>query len=125
MLKGLLITLAAMLICTVIPIAQVLLAPFGPFLGAYFGIRFVDIGDRPPLMAAAIFGCVVGTASAVILAIAAIVLMLTLAMPARFIILTWIAVGVFAAYVAGMSTLGGMYRLMKMQAAPAPAAEPS
>ena len=46
MAKGVLTALAVMLICTVIPIAQVLLAPFGPFLGAYYGIRSVDTGDR-------------------------------------------------------------------------------
>lgn len=123
MTKGLLTTLAVMLICTVIPVAQVLLAPFGPFLGAYFGIRSYDIGDRTPLLAATIFGCVVGMASAAILAVIAIALTLALSMPSRLIILTWIAVAVFASYVAGMSTLGGLYRLMKTQSAGAPAVE--
>jgi len=113
-----------MLVCTVIPIAQVLLAPFGPFLGAYFGIRSVDVGDRAPLLAATWFGCVVGAVSAVILAVIAIVLTLALPIPGRFVILTWIAVAVFSAYVAGMSTLGGLYRLMKTQTAvTAPASE--
>ena len=115
MARGVLTTLAVMLICTVIPIAQVLLAPFGPFLGAYYGIRSVDTGDRAPLMAATYFGCVVGAVSAVILAAIAIVLILALPIPGRFVILTWIAVAVFSAYVAGMSTLGGLYRLMKTQ----------
>ncbi len=45
------------------------------------------------------------------------ILTLALPMPGRFVALTWIAVAVFATYVAGMSTLGGMYRLMKMRAA--------
>ena len=117
MAKGVLTTLAVMLVCTIIPIAQVLLAPFGPFLGAYYGIRSVDTGDRAPLLAAAWFGCVVGAVSAVILAAIAIVLTLALPIPGRFVILSWIAVGVFSAYVAGMSTLGGLYRLMKTQSA--------
>ncbi|MYC34620.1 MAG: hypothetical protein F4X64_15770 [Chloroflexi bacterium] len=117
MAKGVLTALAVMLICTVIPIAQVLLAPFGPFLGAYFGIRSVDVGDRAPLLAAAWFGCVVGAVSAVILAAIAIIVTLALPIPGRFVILTWIAVAVFSAYVAGMSTLGGLYRLIKTQTA--------
>ena len=52
MTKGLLTALAVMLICTVIPVAQVLLAPFGPFLGAYFGIRSVAVDAERPLVAA-------------------------------------------------------------------------
>ncbi len=114
MTKGLLTALAVMLICTVIPVAQVLLAPFGPFLGAYFGIRSVATDADRPLVAAARFGCVVGIVSAAILAVIAVILMFAVPMPDKFIILTWIAVVVFAAYVAGMSTLGGLYRLLKM-----------
>ena len=125
MTKGLLTALAVMLICTVIPIAQVLLAPFGPFIGAYYGIRSVGPGDRTPLLAATIFGCVVGAASALILAVIAIILTFAWLEDRRYIILTWIAVAVFSAYVAGMSTLGGLYRLMKTQSAAvaAPATE--
>ncbi len=121
MTRGLLTTLAVMLICTVIPIAQVLLAPFGPFIGAYYGIRSVDVGDRTPLLAATVFGCVVGAASALILAVIALVLTFAWLDDHRYIILTWIAVAVFSAYVAGMSTLGGLYRLMKTQTAVAAA----
>ena len=125
MTRGLLTTLAVMLICTVIPIAQVLLAPFGPFIGAYYGIRSVDVGDRTPLLAATVFGCVVGAASALILAAIALILTFALLEDRRYIILTWIAVAVFSAYVAGMSTLGGLYRLLKTQSAAvsAPTAE--
>ena len=115
MTKGLLTTLAVMLVCTVIPIANVLLAPFGPFIGAYYGIRSVGVGDRTPLLAATIFGCVVGAASALILVMIALILTFAWLEDRRYIILTWIAVAVFSAYVAGMSTLGGLYRLMKTQ----------
>ncbi len=115
--KGLLTTLAVMLICTVIPIANVLLAPFGPFIGAYYGIRSVDVSHRTPLLAATIFGCAVGVASAFILVLIALILTFALLEDRRYIILTWIAVAVFSTYVAGMSTLGGLYRLMKMQSA--------
>lgn len=121
MTKGLFTALAIMLACTVIPVAQVLLAPFGPFLGGYYGIRSVDTQGQGALAAAARFGGVIGAASALILAAIAVILMLSLAMPQRFIILTWIAVAVFALYVAMMSTLGGLYRLMKMQMATAAA----
>lgn len=125
MIKGVLTTLAVMLVCTIIPIAQLLLAPFGPFLGAYFGIRSIEVGDRPLLMTAAIFGCIVGAVSAVILAVIALILTLAAPIPGRFVILAWIAVAVFSAYVAGMSTLGGLYRLLKSQPAPAaPASQP-
>ena len=117
MAKGVLTALAVMLACTIIPIAQVLLAPFGPFLGAYIGIRSIDVGDRAPLLVAAYFGCAVGAASAVILTAIAIIVTLAAPIPGRFVILTWIAVGVFSSYVAGMSTLGGLYRLMKTRSA--------
>ena len=113
MTKGLLTALGVMLVCTIIPVAQA----FGPFLGAYFGIRSVDTDGATPLVAAAKFGAVVGTASGIILVAIAVILTLALPMPGRFVALTWIAVAVFATYVAGMSTLGGMYRLMKMRAA--------
>lgn len=126
MIKGLFTALAIMLACTVIPVAQVLLAPFGPFLGGYYGIRSVDTQGQGALAAAARFGGVIGAASALILAAIAVILMLSLAMPQRFIILTWIAVAVFALYVAMMSTLGGLYRLMKTQMTTAVAdAEPA
>ena len=109
--------------CTIIPVAQFLLAPFGPFLGAYFGIRSVDTSGSAPLAAAAKFGAVVGTASGIILVVIAVILTAVLAMPVRFVVLTWIAVAVFATYVAGMSTLGALYRLMKARSAPVAAAE--
>ncbi len=119
MAKGILTALAVMLVCTIIPIAQVLLAPFGPFLGAYFGIRSITVGNHTPLLTAAIFGSAVGAASAAILVVIAVIITLAAPIPGRFIILTWIAVAVFSAYVAGMSTLGGLYRLMKTQSAAA------
>lgn len=122
MAKGVLTALAVMLVCTIIPIAQVLLAPFGPFLGAYFGIRSITVGNHTPLLTAAIFGSAVGAASAAILVVIAVIITLAAPIPGRFIILTWIAVAVFSAYVAGMSTLGGLYRLMKTQTAAAIAA---
>ncbi|MCY4559850.1 MAG: hypothetical protein OXF79_26535 [Chloroflexi bacterium] len=117
MAKGLLTALGVMLVCTIIPVAQFLLAPFGPFLGAYFGIRSVDTTGSAPLVAAAKFGAVVGAASAVILVLIAVILTAVVPMPGKFVILTWIAVAVFATYVAGMSTLGGLYRLMKTRSA--------
>ena len=116
MAKGLLIALGVMLVCTIIPVAQFLLAPFGPFLGAYFGIRSVDTSGSAPLVAAAKFGAAVGTASGVILVMIAAILTVVLPMPGRFVALTWIAVAVFTTYVAGMSTLGGLYQLMKARA---------
>lgn len=121
MAKGLLTALGVMLVCTIIPVANFLLAPFGPFLGAYFGIRSVDTSESAPLVAAAKFGAVVGAASGIILVVIAVILTAALAMPGRFVVLTWIAVAVFATYVAGMSTLGGLYRLMKSRSAAVPA----
>lgn len=124
MARGLLTALGVMLVCAIIPVAQFLLAPFGPFLGAYFGIRWVDTSGSPPLVAAAKFGAMVGAVSAMILVVIAVILTAVVPMPGRFVVLTWIAVAVFATYVAGMSTLGGLYRLMKARTA-AVAAEAS
>ena len=125
MMRGLLTALAVMFVCAALPVAQVALAPFGPFLGAYFGIRRVDTEGMGALAAAARFGCVVAGASGVILVGIAVVLMLTLGLPTRLLVLLWIAVGVFTLYVAGMSTLGGMYRLVKMQAGAGGAGSPA
>ena len=125
MTKGLLTALGVMFICTVVPVAQLLLAPFGPFLGAYFGIRSVDTEGEQPLTAAAKFGAVVGMASAVILVVIAVILTAVTEIPGKFIILTWIAVAVFSGYVAVMSTLGGLYRLMKQRNTAAAAAAPA
>ena len=119
MTKGLLTALGVMLICTVAPAAQLLLAPFGPFLGAYFGIRSVNTEGEPPLAAAAKFGGAVAVASAVILVAIAVILLSVMDVPGKFIILTWIAVVVFSGYVAVMSILGGLYRLMKQRNAAA------
>ena len=123
MAKGLFTALGVMLVCTIIPVAQFLLAPFGPFLGAYFGIRSVDTSGSAPLVAAAKFGAVVGTVSGIILVVIAVILTAALPMPGKFVVLTWIAVAVFATYVAGMSTLGALYRLMKARTATVAAAE--
>ena len=81
MLKALLATHAVMLVCTIIPVAQLLLAPFGPFLGAYYGIRWVDTGQATPLAAAAKFGCAVGAVSALILTAIALILTLAIDLP--------------------------------------------
>ena len=121
MAKGLLTALGVMLVCAIIPVAQFLLAPFGPFLGAYFGIRCVDTSGSTPLVAATKFGVVVGAASGSILVVIAVILTAVLPMPGKFVALTWIAVAVFATYVAGMSTLGGLYRLMKAGSVPSAA----
>jgi hypothetical protein len=113
MAKGLLTALAAMMVCTVIPIAQLFLAPFGPFIGAYFGIKYVDTRGARPLAAAATFGAWLGAASALILILIALALMSTVDMAGRFVVLTWLAVAVFSFYVATMGTLGAWYRLVK------------
>ena len=123
MLKGLLTALAVMLGCTVAPIAQLLLAPFGPFIGAYLGMRYVDTRGARSLAVAIRFGIWLGAVSAVILVVIALAMMLIFEMPGKYVALLWSGVVVFAVYVVGMGTLGALYRLMKAQAAVLAAAE--
>ena len=78
----------------------------------------MDTEGSDPLVAAAKFGAAVGAVSGIILVVIALILTVVLPMPGRFVALTWIAVAVFATYVAGMSTLGGLYRLMKTRTVP-------
>jgi hypothetical protein len=113
--KGLLTALAVMLACTIIPVAQCLLAPLGPFIGAYFGMKYVAWSGDSYLATAAKFGVSLGVVSAAVLVIVAVALTYAIDMPTRFIVLTWIAVAVFATYVASMGTLGAFYRMMKQQ----------
>ena len=123
MFKGLLTALAVMLGCTVVPIAQLLLAPFGPFIGAYLGMRYVDTRGARSLAVAIRFGIWLGAVSAVILVLIALAMLFTIEMPGKYVALLWSAVVVFAAYVVGMGTLGAWYRLAKAQAAQLAAAE--
>lgn len=123
MLKGLLLALGIMLLLILIPIVDFVGIPFGPFIGAYYGMSSVrsSTGEvfppGPPTSAqvgafavkGAIFGGLLGLLVSLILVVVAVSLMLAIDLSGRFIFVLWLAVVVFTMYTATMAALGAMY----------------
>lgn len=137
-LKGLLLALGVMLLLMLIPIVDFVGIPFGPFIGAYYGMASVrrSTGEvyppGPPTSAqigafavkGAIFGALQGLLVCLILVVVAASLMATIDLSGRFILLLWLAVFVFTMYTVTMGALGAMYsqvRAARAQPAPDPA----
>ena len=123
MLKGLLLALGIMLLLILIPIVDFVGIPFGPFIGAYYGMASVrsSTGEvfppGPPTSAqvgafavkGAIFGGLLGLLVSLILVVVAVSLMLAIDLSGRFIFVLWLAVVVLTMYTATMAALGAMY----------------
>ena len=123
MLKGILLALGIMFLLMLIPIVDFVGIPFGPFIGAYYGMASVRASTGevfppgPPTGAqigafairGAIFGGVLGLLVSMILVVVGVILMLTIDLSGRFILLLWLAVVVFTMYAATMAALGAMY----------------
>ena len=117
MIKGVFFAMGIMLILALIPIVDVIGIPFGPFIGAYFGISLA--GRRPgakvgeSAFRAAIFGSLLGLLMLMILVAVAVSLTVTLDISQRFTWLLWMAVVVFTIYTATMAALGAMYSQLR------------
>lgn len=123
MLKGILLALGIMLLLILIPIVDFVGIPFGPFIGAYYGMAAVRASSGevyppgPPTSAqigafavkGAIFGGMLGLSVSLILMVVVASLMVAIDLNGRIIVLLWLAVVVFTMYTATMAALGAMY----------------
>lgn len=138
MLKGILLALGIMLVLMLIPIVNFVGIPFGPFVGAYYGMASVRASTGevfppgPPTSAqigayaikAAVFGGLLGALVSLILVVVAVSLTLTIDLSGRFILLLWLAVVVYTMYTATMAALGAMYSQLRAARAQ-PSGEPA
>lgn len=123
LIKGILLALGIMILLILIPIVDFVGIPFGPFIGAYYGMSAVrsSTGEifppGPPTssqigsyaLKAAVFGGLLGLVVSLILVIVAVSITVVVDLSGRFILLTWLAVIVFTMYTATMASLGAMY----------------
>ena len=114
MLVGVLIGLAIILGCFLIPIAHIFLAPAGPFIAGFWGIQYAPNPGRHYALHGLIFGAWLGVLMGVILAALAFVVMSLFDDP-RVAVLAWIGVGVFTLYTGSMATLGAMFSALREQ----------
>ncbi|PKB68716.1 MAG: hypothetical protein BZY81_01165 [SAR202 cluster bacterium Io17-Chloro-G4] len=138
MLKGILVGLGIMLLLMLIPIVDFVGIPFGPFIGAYYGMASIraSTGEAfppgPPTSAqigafaikGAVFGGILGLSVSLILVVVGASLMATIDLSGRFILLLWLAVVVFTMYTATMAALGATYSQIRAARAE-PAEEPA
>ena len=123
MFKGILLALGIMFLLMLIPIVDFVGIPFGPFIGAYYGMAAVRAATGevfppgPPTSAqigafavkAAIFGGLLGLLLSLILVAVAASVMVTIDISAKIMFLLWLAVVVITMYTATMAALGAMY----------------
>ena len=123
LLKRILLALGIMFLLMLIPIVDFVGIPFGPFIGAYYGMASVRTSTRevfppgPPRSAqvgafavkGAIFGGLLGLLVGLILVVVAVSLMAAIDLSGQILSLLWLAVVIFTLYTATMAALGGMY----------------
>ena len=114
MLVGVLVGLAIMLGCFLVPIAHFVLAPAGPFIAGYWGIQYAPNSGRHYALHGLIFGSLLGVLMGVILAALAFLVMALFKDP-RVAVLAWLGVGIFTLYTASMGTMGAMYSTLRQQ----------
>ena len=134
MLKGILLALGIMFLLMLIPSVDFVGIPFGPFIGAYYGMAAVRAATGevfppgPPTGAqigafavkAAIFGGLLGLLVSLILVAVAASLTVAIDFSGRIIFLLWLAVVVFTMYTATMAALGAMYSQIRAARAEPP-----
>ncbi len=113
MFKGVLVAFGIMLGLALIPLVHLVGIPFGPFIGAYFGVSFAM--EQPGAYAAkgVRFGGLMALVALLASAAAVAALMLTVGLSQRMATLAWIGVVVFTMYTGSMGALGAMYALVK------------
>ena len=120
MIKGVLLALGIMLVLALVPIVDLVGIPFGPFVGAYYGMAATGARPAPSIGASAVraaaFGGVLGLLVLVLLVAVAVGLTVSIDLGTRFTWLLWLAVVVFTMYTATMAALGAMYSQMRAAA---------
>ena len=114
MIVGVLVGLAIILGCFLVPIAHFVLAPAGPFIAGYWGIQYAPNPGRHYAMHGLIFGSLLGVLMGLILTALAFLVMAMFKDP-RVAVLAWIGVGVFTLYTGSMGTMGAMYSTLRQQ----------
>ncbi len=114
MLVGVLVGLAIILGCFLVPIAHFILAPLSPFIAGYWGVQFAPNPGRNYAVHGLIFGSLLGLSVGLILAGIAFVLVALFDDP-RVMVLAWLGAGVFTLYTGSMSTMGAMYYSLREQ----------
>ena len=114
MIVGVLVGLAIILGCFLIPIAHFVLVPASPFLAGYWGIQFSPNPGRHYALHGLIYGTSLGLLVGVILSAVAMLLIALFDDP-RIIVLAWLGVGIFTLYTGSMGTMGAMYSALREQ----------
>ena len=117
MVKGVFLAMGIMLVLALIPIVDVVGIPFGPFIGAYYGMSSAGARTESTIGASAIratiFGSLLGFLMLLILVAVAVGLTVTIDLSGQFTWLLWLAVIIFTMYTATMAALGAMYSLLR------------
>ena len=114
MIVGVLVGLAIMVGCFLIPIAHFVLAPAGPFIAGYWGIQYAPNPGRHYAMHGLMFGSLLALLMGVILAAVAMLLTAMFDDP-RMATLAWLGAGVFTLYTGSMGTMGAMFYSLREQ----------
>ena len=114
MLVGVLVGLAIMVGCFLIPIAHFILGPAGPFIAGYWGIQFAPNPGRHYALHGLIFGSLLGVVMGLILVGVAFLLIALFDDP-RVKVLAWLGVIVLTLYTGSMGTMGAMYSSLREQ----------
>ncbi len=114
MIVGVLVGLAIMVGCFLIPIAHFVLAPAGPFIAGYWGIQYAPNPGRHYAMHGLMFGSLLALFIGLILAALAVLLTAMFDDP-RVATLAWLGAGVFTLYTGSMGTMGAMFYSLREQ----------
>ncbi|MYC28555.1 MAG: hypothetical protein F4X65_00480 [Chloroflexi bacterium] len=114
MLVGVLVGLAIMVGCFLVPIAHFILGPAGPFIAGYWGIQFAPNPGRHYALHGLIFGSLLALTMGVIL-VGVAFLLIALFDDSRVKVLVWLGVIVLTLYTGSMGTMGAMYSSLREQ----------
>ena len=114
MLVGVLVGLAIIVGCFLIPIAHFVLAPAGPFFAGYWGIQYAPNPGRHYALHGLIYGSLLGLAVGGILVVMAFTVS-ALFDDSRVKVVAWLGAGIFTLYAGSMSTMGAMYSALRAQ----------
>ncbi len=114
MFVGLVVGIAVMLVCPLIPIAHFVLVPASPFIAGYWGIAFAPNADRHYALHGLLYGVSLALLVGLIAAIPAVLL------TARFDddriqVLVWLFLAVGILYTGSLSAMGAMFRTLRDQ----------
>ena len=113
MIKGVLVALGIMLLLALVPVLNFVGIPFGPFIGAYYGISSAGSRSGSYGFKALMFGGLLGAVVFLILVVVAASLTVTIDLSQRFTWLLWLAVVMVTMYMASMAALGAMYSQLR------------